>query len=144
MSSDFTYAERELVRQVVHMNKPRFVRFWRVAGPVGVVQFVIVTGILTLLAVYLPRKGEYLELAAALVCPAAAGFFLRGVLVEHLGTARTCLNALAWGLVIFAMVRRGVPALNLPVVITVVLALLSFYISAYFWMLSDRGVVPAE
>lgn len=144
MSSDFTYAERELIRQVEHMGKPRLVRFWRVAGAVGVAQFVIVTGVLALLAVALVRKGEYLELAAALVCPAAAGFFLRGVLVEHFVQARACLNAMAWGLLIYALVRGSVPALNLPVVTTVVLALLSFYISAYFWMLSDRGIAPAE
>lgn len=132
------------LRHINHTRHNRLVRFWRVAGPITVAQFLFATlffGYGLLLGV---RGGLAAGAVATviLIAPCILAYFTRNFFLRHFRVARRILNlAAACLLVFFLYYISAKPTLPLPVALAVI-AYMPFHMSTMFWVLSDRQISP--
>ena len=89
------------------------------------------------------QTGLWLTSLPAFAIGLAIPFFAREVILRHFSIVRVVMNIVAFGGIIFAAVMRQGSGFE-PAWLRVFLAfVIAFYISAYFWTLSDERISRA-
>lgn len=133
-----------LMQIVRHQQRNRFARFIACGGVVGFIQWSIVCAAILFFAAIMCITGNWAVTIPAILGPALLMFLLRGALVALWPGTRHVLNIIALLLVLSVVFRSQHPALATDTADLIRIAFLSAHASAYFWTLSDTGLVPKK
>lgn len=140
MTSDLS----QIDRQRAHQRRNRLARLIACSGVMGFVQWCVVVLAVAFFGVMMVRSGEWLQAAAAVGVPALLVYAVRAKLVDLWPATRHALNALGLAIIVSVILRRSVPILSTPEVDLIRLGACALHASTYFWVLSDRGLVPSK
>lgn len=133
-----------LMHTLRHQKRNRFARLIACGGAVGFIQWSIVCAAILFFATIMCITGQWAVAIPAILGPALLMFLLRGALVALWPGTRHLLNIAAFLLVLSVVFRSQHPALATDTADLIRIAFLSAHASAYFWALSDTGLVPKK
>lgn len=133
-----------LMHTLRHQQRNRFARLIACGGVVGFMQWSIVCAAILFFAAIMCITGQWAVAIPAILGPALLMFLLRGALVALWPGTRHVLNIAAFVVVLSVVFRSQHPALATVTADLIRIAFLSAHASAYFWTLSDTGLVPKK
>lgn len=134
----------EIERLIRHQQRSAIGRMIATGGIPGFVMWCIATVAVIVFAAAIIYKGEYLSAGAVLVLPVVLLSLLRHKLVDWWPASRHALNTNAFLIVLSVALRSQVPALATPEADLARLFLCAAHVTAYFWILSSRRLVPSD
>jgi hypothetical protein len=120
------------------MNRIR--HFAANAGTWGVIRVLLVTAGVVALTAYSIHERDYLAPAFVALAPVAT-YFVRRWMTSHVDATKTLLNLVAVVFIACLLLFRGQIDVEVDWMRRAVVFVAAYYISCYFWLLSDPDVL---